>query len=180
MVNMNIAVFSDYGEIDTKIIENYAVFLGYFFPRSYVKLLSKNNGLTPKNNYFQFIDHNNQITDRNVYFYSYGYEKIEIWDEDDRKKYEESIKDYEAIELNQPDEHMYDFMYKDMVIFGKCAGGDLMAFDYRDNPNSDEPEITLIYHDDLIEISPNEDKLRTIKIANCFTSFMAILKKDDF
>lgn len=178
---MDIAAFSDYGEIDAKIIENYAETLGFKFPKSYVQLLSKHNGLTPEKNYFQFLDHNDEITDRVISFYSYGYEKIEIWDEDDRKKYNESIKEYEAIELNQPEEYMYDeYMYKNMVIIGDCAGGDLIAFDYRDNLNTDEPAITLIYHDDLIAISPTQDKLRTIKIADSFNFFIALLKEDDF
>ncbi|MHA3060350.1 SMI1/KNR4 family protein [Acinetobacter sp. ANC 4631] len=173
---MDIAVFSDYGEIDTKIIENYAETLGFKFPKSYVQLLSKHNGLTPENNYFQFLDHNNEITDRDVYFYSYGYKEIEIWDEEDRIKYQNAIKSYDAIELNQPDEYMYE----NMIIFASCAGGDFIAFDYRNDPNTDNPSITLIYHDDLIEISPNGDKLRAIKIANSFNSFMTELKKDDF
>ncbi|MEB3754233.1 SMI1/KNR4 family protein [Acinetobacter sp. MD2(2019)] len=177
---MNIDVSRDHGQIDRKIIENYAKSIGYKFPQSYVELLSKHNGLTPQKNYFEFLDHNNEITDRVVYFYSYGYEEIEIWDEEDRKKYEDSIKKYEAIEFNQPDEHMYEFMYKNMVIFGECAGGDQIAFDYRDNLNTDEPHITLIYHDDLIEISPTENKLRTIKLADSFISFMALLKEDNF
>ena len=177
---MDIAVFSDYGEIDAKIIESFAEKLGFKVPKSYVQLLSKHNGLTPENNNFHFLDHNEEITDRNISFYSYGFEKIEIWDEVDRKKYEDSIKEYEAIELNQPDEHMYQFMYKHMMIIGDCAGGDLIAFDYRDNLDSDEPNITLIYHDDLIEISSTEDKLRTKKIADSFTSFMALLRKDEF
>ncbi|MFX7295227.1 SMI1/KNR4 family protein, partial [Acinetobacter baumannii] len=69
---------------------------------------------------------------------------------------------------------------KNMVIIGDCAGGDLIAFDYRDNLNTDEPVITLIYHDDLIAISPTQDKLRTIKIADSFNSFIALLKEDDF
>ncbi|WP_017401457.1 SMI1/KNR4 family protein, partial [Acinetobacter schindleri] len=135
---------------------------------------------TPQNNYFEFLDHNNEFTDRDVYFYSYGYEEIEIWDEEDRKKYEDSIKKDEAIELNQPDEYMYEFMDKHIVIFGECAGGDLLAFDYRDDLDTDEPPITLIYHDDLIQISPTENKLRTIKLADNFTSFMALLKEDNF
>ncbi|WP_171531991.1 SMI1/KNR4 family protein, partial [Acinetobacter defluvii] len=103
---MNIDVSRDHGQIDRKIIEDYAESIGYKFPKSYVELLSKHNGLTPQKNYFEFLDHNNEFTDRDVYFYSYGYEEIEIWDEEDRKKYEDSIKKYEAIELNQPDEHM--------------------------------------------------------------------------
>ena len=177
---MNIDVSRDHGLIDRKIIENYAKSIGYKFPKSYVELLSKHNGLTPQKNYFEFLDHNNEITDRDVYFYSYGYEEIEIWDEEDRKKYEDSIKKYEAIELHQPDEDMYEFMDKHIVIFGECAGGDLLAFDYRDELNTDEPPITLIYHDDLIEISPTENKLRNIKLANNFTSFMALLKEDNF
>ncbi|MFW2077296.1 hypothetical protein ACG94X_06095 [Acinetobacter sp. ULE_I010] len=60
------------------------------------------------------------------------------------------------------------------------AGGDLLACDYRDDLDTDEPAITLIYHDDLIEISPTENKLRTIKLADNFTSFMALLKEDHF
>lgn len=177
---MNIDVSRDHGQIDKKIIEDYAESIGYKFPKSYVELLSKHNGLTPEKNYFEFLDHNNETTDRGVYFYSYGYEEIEIWDEEDRKKYENSIKKYEAIELNQPDEHMYEFMDKHMVIFGECAGGDQVAFDYRENINTDEPHITLIYHDDLIEISPTENKSRTIKLADSFISFMALLKEDNF
>lgn len=177
---MNIDVYTDHGQIDRKIIEDYAESIGYKFPKSYVELLSKHNGLTPQNNYFEFLDHNNEFTDRDVYFYSYGYEEIEIWDEEDRKKYEDSIKKYEAIELNQPDEYMYEFMDKHIVIFGECAGGDLLAFDYRDDLDTDEPSITLIYHDDLIQISPTENKLRTIKLADNFTSFMALLKEDNF
>ncbi|WP_228269904.1 SMI1/KNR4 family protein [Acinetobacter seifertii] len=47
---MDIAAFSDYGEIDAKIIENYAETLGFKFPKSYVQLLSKHNGLTPEKN----------------------------------------------------------------------------------------------------------------------------------
>jgi len=177
---MNIDVYTDHGQIDRKLLKIMLSLLVINSLSLMIELLSKHNGLTPQNNYFEFLDHNNEFTDRDVYFYSYGYEEIEIWDEEDRKKYEDSIKKDEAIELNQPDEYMYEFMDKHIVIFGECAGGDLLAFDYRDDLDTDEPPITLIYHDDLIQISPTENKLRTIKLADNFTSFMALLKEDNF
>ncbi|ENV45990.1 SMI1/KNR4 family protein, partial [Acinetobacter schindleri] len=59
---MNIDVYTDHGQIDRKIIEDYAESIGYKFPKSYVELLSKHNGLTPQNNYFEFLDHNNEFT----------------------------------------------------------------------------------------------------------------------
>ena len=42
---MNIDVSTDHGQIDKKIIEDYAESIGYKFPKSYVELLSKHNGL---------------------------------------------------------------------------------------------------------------------------------------
>ncbi|WP_058948654.1 SMI1/KNR4 family protein [Acinetobacter schindleri] len=60
---MNIDVYTDHGQIDRKIIEDYAESIGYKFPKSYVELLSKHNGLTPQNNYFEFLDHNNEFTE---------------------------------------------------------------------------------------------------------------------
>lgn len=174
---MEINIFTDYGEVDKKIIENYAEKLGFKFPKSYIELLRKHNALRPFDNFFEIFDeNNNSIAGGSIYFYGFGYEDFEIWDDEDRLRYQNSIKSYDAIELNQPDECMYE----NMIVFAQCANGDYIAFDYNPDLNSNNPKIVFLSHDEFTKDIDEKYKMLAVTIANDFESFMSLLKKDDF
>jgi hypothetical protein len=63
------------------------------------------------------------------------------------------------------------------VVFGYDGGGDMIAFDYSDNPTGDNPKIIFLYHDDR-----DGDKTefvygyyKTEFIANSFEEFIDML-----
>ncbi|MGQ8975906.1 SMI1/KNR4 family protein [Acinetobacter schindleri] len=64
---------------------------------------------------------------------------------------------------------------KNLVVFGICANGDYICFDYRENPNSSEPKIVLVYHDDFVDYDDGTSTMVVNHVAENFDDFMNML-----
>ncbi len=160
-------VYRDKGTIDISIIERYEKKTGYRFPKTYKELLSKHNGLYPENNNFIFPDTRIKYPDDNqpesdivfLRFYEYptGLDNSNIEDYFVRN-------DDNALKPHT-------------IVFGENAAGDMIAFDYSDNPKGDNPKIIYVYHDewddDISEFVHGYNK--TEFIANSFEEFIDML-----
>ena len=60
-----------------------------------------------------------------------------------------------------------------VIVFGDCANGDKVCFDYRRDPATDEPAIAVMVHDD-----PDRDgKLLLSPVADSFDAFLDLLPR---
>ncbi len=58
-----------------------------------------------------------------------------------------------------------------VIVFGDCANGDYVCFDYRRDPATDEPAIAVLHHD-----YPDHDgKMLVSPVANSFDEFLGLL-----
>ena len=162
-------VWFDEGIIDISIIERYEKKTGYKFPKAYKKILSKHNGLHPKNNNFIFTEEGLNNTSKyanypesDIVFLRY-YENPTVFDSYNIENY-----------LIRDDDNA---LKPHTIIFGENGGGDYIAFDYSDNLTGDSPKIVFIYHDetdgDTTEFIYGYAK--TEFIANSFEEFIDML-----
>jgi len=160
-------VYRDEGPIDISIIEKYEEEIGYKFPKAYKELISKHNGLYPENNAIVFPDSQDGSASACFVFLTY-FENPSESNGDDITRYS-LIRD----EDNALRPHT--------VVFGDTGAGDMIAFDYSDNPNGDNPRIVFIWHDDWDDDTTEfVDGYRKTKfIANSFEEFIDCLVFDD-
>ena len=60
-----------------------------------------------------------------------------------------------------------------VIVFGDCANGDYVCFDYRRDPATDEPAIAVMYHD-----CPDHDgKMLVSLVASSFDEFLGLLHR---
>ena len=64
---------------------------------------------------------------------------------------------------------------KDLVIFGICANGDYICFDYREDSKTSNPKIVLVYHDDFMDFEDGTSSMVVNNVANNFDEFLSML-----
>ena len=64
---------------------------------------------------------------------------------------------------------------KDLVVFGICANGDYICFDYREDSQTSNPKIVLVYHDDFVDFEDGTSSMVVNDVANNFEDFLNLL-----
>lgn len=146
--------------VDRSIIIETSRLFGVRFPPSYIEFVSKHNAAALKNNYFQFFDRaNNEFVKfgGGGDFYGFGFDNL----------------NYKSIEAAQ-DLDIYG--YDNVIVFADTAGGDHICFDYRHNPETDEPHIIYMDHEVFDE---KTNKMVISHIADSFDEFCDLLSESD-
>ena len=158
----DLTVFLDEGAIDMDIIEAFEKDIDSCFPENYKQLISKYNNLYPKENTFDFVNVYNNEDQRDIFFFGYG-------------DVSEHIRDEQYV--SDP----MEYGQKGLVAFGGCANGDIVCFDYRDDPETCEPKVVLVYHDDYEEHKNGSNTRVVNHVADSFDKFLDKLYeyKDD-
>jgi len=149
-----ISVYRDSGIVDISEIERFENKIGYEFPSEYKYLISKHNALRPSSECFDF-NCNGELDSRDVSFFGYG----------------ESVNEYEDIEEFQQED---SYCYEHIVVIGGTANGDYICFDYRGNPNSNNPPVIVMLHDSTDE----NNKMLICPVADNFELFIESLYAD--
>lgn len=131
--------------------------IGYKFPENYLKLVSTYDSLTPVEEVFDFLNIYGEADERDLNFISFNTDEAT------------SIYDYRII--SNPEYAGIPHL----VAFVVCANGDYICFDYRENPNGDNPKVVLVYHDDIVENEDGTSSMVVNFVANSFEEFMNML-----
>ncbi|MGX2975417.1 SMI1/KNR4 family protein [Ursidibacter arcticus] len=157
----NLEILYDSGKTDMEIIRNVENIFNIHFPKLYIELMSKHNNLSVEPNYISYYDsYNNEECMVTIGFDSFETEQnLEPQDILRQYIYDDPIYGYE---------HVYSFA---------CTGnGDFICFDYRDNPQGDDPKICIVIHDEYDE---QTGKMLLFPVANNFEEFLDSLKSFD-
>ncbi|MHA3893042.1 SMI1/KNR4 family protein [Acinetobacter sp. GXMZU3951] len=149
----NITVISDYGSIDKSVIEEFENSRSITFPTKYKELVGKHNGLNFIESWFDYFD-GTKIDEASFSFLTFG--------------------DFIGASIISKLQDLYDAS-KGIVNFGAVGNGDYIGFDYSQNPETDNPPIVIVYHDDYVEDENRNLKMRIIKVAENFDDFMNML-----
>ncbi|MCT9977764.1 SMI1/KNR4 family protein [Acinetobacter sp. I-MWF] len=150
----DLSIQYDFGHTDLKLINHFERKMKISLPNSFVKLLSKHNGVKFLNNSFNYTDLEGNFEESSVSFCCFG------------NVSSTNIDDFQDFDI---------YGYENIVTFGLNGGGDYIAFDYRQNPTTDNPSIVIMYHDEYIKDAKGDDKMRVIKIADSFDDFLKLL-----
>ncbi|WP_420002146.1 SMI1/KNR4 family protein [Acinetobacter sp. LF10] len=156
-------VYEDNGRNSLDEIHRVQSELGYNLPKNYISLMQKHDALEPIENIFDFTNVYDQADNRDINFFSFkeNYLGGSILSE------QENVSD-----LN-------NYGIENLVVFGRCANGDYICFDYRDNPKSSEPKIVLVYHDDFIDYDDGKSTMVVNFVADNFDEFMKSLYESE-
>lgn len=154
-----VKIYRDNGENSLDTIMQTQKKLGVNYPKSYIDLMLKHDALRLENDVFDFINIYGNEDERDICFLSFKENHINgsVLSE------QENISDLD------------NYGIKDLVIFGSCANGDYICFDYRENPNSSEPKIVLVYHDDFIDYDDGTSTMVVNHVAENFDDFLKLL-----
>ncbi|MBP1483048.1 SMI1/KNR4 family protein [Acinetobacter nosocomialis] len=133
--------------------------LGYFFPNNYIDLIRNHDALRFEKNIFDFKNIYNKEDERDLNFLSFKSDHLD----GDILSNQDNLNDLE------------NYGIKDLVVFGICANGDYICFDYRENPTSSEPRIVLVYHDDFIDYDDGTSTMVVNRVADSFDDFLNML-----
>ena len=150
-------VFMDEGSIDMDIINAFEDKIGFCLPKSYKKLSSQHNQLSLVQDTFDFVNVYGEKDERDVSFFGYGNLKHE--------KIEDNLRISDPLYYGIPN----------FVAFARCANGDMICFDYRDDPKGCNPRVVLVYHDDYITQEDGTIQMVVNVVANSFEEFMDML-----
>ena len=150
----NITVIADYGSIDKSVIEDFECSRNIIFPIKYKELMSKHNGLSFIESWFDYFDRNKR-EEASFSFLTFG--------------------NFIGASLISTLQDLDIDVSKWVVNFGAVGNGDYIGFDYRENPNTDNPSIVIIYHDDHVQDENGDTKMCVIKVANTFDDFLNML-----
>lgn len=152
-------IFDDNGQVSLEKINDVEKLLGYSFPTSYVKLIKEHDALSPIENIFDFINIYNKSDERDLNFLSFKSNHLDR----DMISNQDNVNDLD------------NYGIKDLVVFGICANGDYVCFDYRDDVKGTEPKIVLVYHDDFINYEDGTSTMVVNHVAENFEDFLNIL-----
>ena len=152
-------IYSDNGQNSIEKTLEVQKILGVKLPQSYLNLVLKHDALRLENDIFDFKNVYGELDERDICFLSIHENHINggILGEQD------NVNDLE------------NYGIKDLIIFGICANGDYVCFDYRANPKSSEPKVVLIYHDDLIDHEDGTSSMVINYVAENFDNFLNML-----
>lgn len=149
-----LSVMYDYGEIELSFIYDFERKYDIKFPESYVSFIREYNGVQFNENTFNYLDKDGSLGESSIGFCAFG-----------------NVRSTSIDDLQD-----YDVYGDDKIItFGLNGGGDYIAFDYRKNPESDNPPVIIMYHDDYVKDENGNTKTRIIKVADNFEDFLNLL-----
>ena len=133
--------------------------LGYFFPKNYIDLIRNHDALRFEKNIFDFKNIYNKEDERDLNFLSFKYDHLDG-----------------GILSNQDNVNdLENYGIKDLVVFGICANGDYICFDYREDSQTSNPKIVLVYHDDFVDFEDGTSSMVVNDVANNFDDFLNLL-----
>lgn len=147
-------VYSDKGSVDLSIIEEHEQLIGYRFPNSYKKLIGRHDQLRPIEDHFDFTNIYGEKDERDISFLGH------------KNSTTEKLMDSQDYDI---------YGYEGIVTFGICANGDHICFDYRHDPETDEPHVVVMYHDDYVTDKDGNPKRVINFVAPSFEAFVDIL-----
>lgn len=133
--------------------------IGYAFPKNYINLIKDHDAVIFEKNLFDFINIYNKPDERDLNFLSYKDNHLD----GNILREQENISD-----LN-------NYGVEHLVIFGICANGDYICFDYRDNIESSDPKVVLVYHDDFFDDKSGRSSMVVNNVADSFDGFLNLL-----
>tara|TARA_Y100001934_G_C12230381_1_gene715119 strand:- start:225 stop:800 length:576 start_codon:yes stop_codon:yes gene_type:complete len=133
-----LTISSSNGPIDKSVIRDFEKVINKKFPDLYVEFVSSNDGAAPITSVFSYC-------------------KLGI-----NEKQEDAFV-FLAFDVNASDTMDYGLsLFKNfwcidgLIPFGTTGGGDYLCFDYRAEPNSIDPPIVVVIHDDFTD---NDERL---------------------
>lgn len=152
-------IYSDNGQNSIETVIKVQNKLGFEFPKSYFDLVIKHDALRLENDIFDFKNIYGELDERDICFLSFqeGYINGSILKE------QSNINDLD------------NYGIENLVIFGTCANGDYICFDYRDDIKSAEPKIVLVYHDDFVDFEDGTSSMVVNYVAHSFDDFLKLL-----
>ncbi len=152
-------IYRDNGQNSLGRINEIQGELGYAFPASFIDLIKSHDALRLDDNIFDFVNVYNQPDERDLNFISFKDNHLD----GDILSVQENVNDLD------------NYGIKDLVVFGVCANGDYICFDYRENTESSEPKIVLVYHDDVIDHDNGRSSMVVNHVAENFDDFLNLL-----
>ena len=158
-------IIRDCGSTSVSIIKNLELACEATLPSQYVNFILCHNGARILARCFNFYDKDLKMQSSE----SIAFIKVE------------KIQDYISSLLHQttadpsdPDVFkFYQYFSEKLIPFGDTGGGDFICFDYRDNPQTDNPPVVLWCHD------ANDSEGRISFIANNFEEFINMLHEPE-
>lgn len=152
-------IFTDNGQNSLDDVLSVQSHLNVDFPKMYIDLMVKHDALCLVENIFDFINVYGKPDERDLNFLSFksNHEDADILSN------QENINDIDNYGIN------------DLVMFGICANGDYICFDYR-NIQGSSPKIVLVYHDDIVDYEDGSSSMVVNYIASSFDQFLNILR----
>lgn len=142
----------DSGSVDLIHIKGFEHSHKIKFPTAYVDLISSFNNLRPVESSFDFFHFSqNRKNSNDMYFLGFGHD----------------VPDYDNIHLSQN----HDYGTNGIIVFGACPNGDYICFDYRHNPNENNPKVVLMFHDEY----DVDNKMLIYCLADSFEDFVDML-----
>lgn len=151
----------DNGQNSLKRIHQVEVELGIHFPTKYINLIKNHDAVLFENNIFDFTNIYNLEDERDLNFISFKLDHL----------------DGEIINIQENISDLNNYGIKNLIIFGICANGDYICFDYRDDIQSADPKIVLVYHDDFIDYEDGSSTMVVNQVSNNFDDLIALLRK---
>lgn len=143
-----------------ELVEKYETDLGVVFPESYKAFISNNNTAYPEKSCFDYWDdYLKEEGEKSIYFFVFGPEQSRVNASEDLLRFQD-----------------FDIYGHDHVVaFAGTAEGDYVCFDYRHNPETLEPKISVMAHD----MHYKETRKMVINhVANSFSEFCQLLRDD--
>lgn len=163
VIMRNLIIYRDKGSIDMDIINAFEDKIGFCLPKSYKEIISEHDGLRLVENGFDFVNIYGENDERDLNFLSF----LPMDTEYSPTGYYIPIEDFQVSK--------WDYGIKGLVSFGDCANGDIICFDYRDDPKGCNPKVVLVYHDDYITQEDGTIQMVVNFVANSFEEFMNML-----
>ncbi len=152
-------VYDDNGQVSLDIIYEVENSLGYNFPMSYINLIKDHDALAPVENIFDFKNIYKKEDERDLNFLSFKSDHLDG-----------------GILSNQGNVNdLENYGIKDLVVFGICANGDYICFDYREHSKTSNPKVVLVYHDDFVDFEDGTSSMVVNNVANNFDDFLNLL-----
>ncbi|MGX3022264.1 SMI1/KNR4 family protein [Ursidibacter sp. B-7004-1] len=157
---VSLNIYGDYGRVERDIILEFEREFDIRLPPLYINLVMKHNSPWCERNCFEYIK-NNEYT-----FSTFGFKGFET--EFSSSSLENIYSQYIYNDAGYGYEHVYSF--------GSTGEGNFICFDYRDNPQGNEPKICIVIHDEYDE---QTGKMLLFPVANNFEEFLDSLKSFD-
>ena len=152
-------IFRDNGNNSLEDVLSVQSHLNVDFPQMYIDLAVKHDALYLEENIFDFINIYGKSDERDLNFLSFKSDHLD----GDILSNQENIND------------INNYGIDDLVIFGICANGDYICFDYRDMEGS-RPKLVLVYHDDFVDHEDGSNSMVVNYVAESFDKFLNILR----